>query len=204
MLGEPTGTSTKFVSMMVAALEAFQAQHGVQLESITEIPLEGEGTIEHRVNKCAFLAVLFSSSNMTLNRWSTPYRLYTTLTSNEGWMTALRAADVVFVATHSQGSVVSTHLLDRLIRDGHLRPPRSPGEATAAAAATTAASGGSGSAAAASLARAASSASPQRICCLALCGIHLGPLKYLNSSSLMKPYFQVSFTLSSERGPVTD
>jgi hypothetical protein len=32
----------------------------------------------------------------------------------------------------------------------------------------------------------------QRVCCLALCGIHLGPLRYLNSSSLTKPYIQVS------------
>jgi hypothetical protein len=46
---QPTGTSTKFVTMMVSALEAFQAQHNVSLESITEIPLEGEGTIEKRV-----------------------------------------------------------------------------------------------------------------------------------------------------------
>lgn len=34
---------------------------------------------------------------------------------------------------------------------------------------------------------------PHRICCLALCGIHLGPLRYLKSSSLVKPYIQVGF-----------
>jgi len=30
----------------------------------------------------------------------------------------------------------------------------------------------------------------QRICCLALCGIHLGPLRYLRTSSLLQPYIQ--------------
>ena len=31
----------------------------------------------------------------------------------------------------------------------------------------------------------------QRVCCLALCGIHLGPLRYLSSSTLVGPYLQV-------------
>jgi hypothetical protein len=31
----------------------------------------------------------------------------------------------------------------------------------------------------------------QKVCCLALCGIHLGPLRYLSSSSLLQPYLQV-------------
>jgi hypothetical protein len=37
--------------MMVQALENFQAEHEVSLEKITAIPLEGEGTIDHRVDK---------------------------------------------------------------------------------------------------------------------------------------------------------
>jgi hypothetical protein len=32
--------------------------------------------------------------------------------------------------------------------------------------------------------------SPQRVCCLALCGIHLGPLRYLRTSALLQPYLQ--------------
>lgn len=48
---QPTGTSGKFVNMMVQALENFQDDYGVSLEKITRIPLEGEGTIERRVER---------------------------------------------------------------------------------------------------------------------------------------------------------
>lgn len=104
-------------------------------------------------------------------------------------MSELRAADVIFVATHSQGSVVSTHLLDRLIRDGHVRvpPPSLPTSAVGAGVA------GATEAAASALVGKVVGGEWQRICCVALCGIHMGPLRYLNSSSMIKPYFQVSF-----------
>lgn len=49
---QPTGTSSKFVTMMCQALESFQEQHKVRLERVTQIPLEGEGTISKRVEKC--------------------------------------------------------------------------------------------------------------------------------------------------------
>ena len=58
MIGEPTGTSPKFVNMMVQALEEFQAEHDVRLEKITKIPLEGEGTIDGRVLKWVFFWVI--------------------------------------------------------------------------------------------------------------------------------------------------
>lgn len=48
---QPTGTSAKFVNMMVRALETFQQEYAVSLDKITRIPLEGEGTIERRVEK---------------------------------------------------------------------------------------------------------------------------------------------------------
>ncbi|KAJ7169710.1 hypothetical protein C8R46DRAFT_207697 [Mycena filopes] len=158
VLGEPTGTSTKFVNMMVSALEEFQAAYNVTLETVTCIPLEGEGTIERRVEK-----------------------LYSALTANAEWLHSIHTAEVIFVATHSQGSIVSTHLLDRLIRDGHIRTggpdvskePGSPGTAPSTSAAAT-----------------LPPPPPQRVCCLALCGIHLGPLRYLSSSSLVLPYLQ--------------
>ncbi|KAG6830192.1 hypothetical protein H0H92_001779 [Tricholoma furcatifolium] len=187
VIGEPTGTSPKFVNMMVQALEEFQEANGVKLEKITKAPLEGEGTIEGRVQK-----------------------LYANLLANQEWMDDLHAADAIFVATHSQGSVVSTHLLDRLIQDGHIHTARS--ESLSSFAFT---SGGNpvGNILSAvesvrsvaetfplsiSLPGAAPSGSeqnqkirkPQRVCCLALCGIHLGPLRYLSSSSLLQPYFQ--------------
>jgi hypothetical protein len=56
MLGEPTGTSTKFVSMMERALDEFQARHNVKLDKVTLCPLEGEGTIAARVDKCVLAA----------------------------------------------------------------------------------------------------------------------------------------------------
>jgi len=94
-------------------------------------------------------------------------------------MDEIHSADVIFVATHSQGSVVSTHLLDRLIRDGHIRTLRSM---EAAGPAESVASGS---------VDISPTILPQRLCCLALCGIHLGPLRYLSTSSLLQPYFQV-------------
>ena len=40
--------------------------------------------------------------------------------ANEGWISDLHEADAIIVSTHSQGSIVSTHLLNRLIQDGHI------------------------------------------------------------------------------------
>jgi hypothetical protein len=54
VIGEPTGTSGKFVGMMVQALEEFEKEYGVEFEKITKVPLEGEGTIDGRVLKCVF------------------------------------------------------------------------------------------------------------------------------------------------------
>ncbi len=110
------------------------------------------------------------------------HRLYTNLTANGEWMNDLHAADAILVATHSQGSIVSTHLLDRLIREKHIKTSRTSDLLASASAAL--APGGTSSA----------GPSAQRVCCLALCGIHLGPLRYLSSSSLLQPYIQVSIS----------
>ncbi|OJA21687.1 hypothetical protein AZE42_08662 [Rhizopogon vesiculosus] len=152
VIGEPTGTSSKFVNMAVQALEELQDMHNVKLSKITKIPLEGQGTINGRVDK-----------------------LYQNLIGNQEWMNDLRDADVIFFATHSQGSIVSTHILDRLIGDGHIR--------------TTARDLGSAAVAIAS-GSVSTMRPPQRVCCLALCGIHHGPLRYLSTSSLVQPYIQ--------------
>ena len=48
---QPTGTSTKFVNMTERALHHFEDEHGVKLEKITKIPLEGDGTIDKRVER---------------------------------------------------------------------------------------------------------------------------------------------------------
>ncbi|EUC62992.1 hypothetical protein RSOL_468650 [Rhizoctonia solani AG-3 Rhs1AP] len=151
VFGEPTGTSVKFATMGVDALRQFAEKHDLELESITPMPLEGEGTIEHRVTK-----------------------LYDDLLKHPQWLADLHRADVVLVATHSQGSIVSTHLIARLISDGHIRT-RSNRDAVNHATEQTGV---------------LPPVTPHRICCLAMCGIHMGPLYSLNSSSFAQPYLQ--------------
>jgi hypothetical protein len=51
LLGEPTGTSPKFAAMMETAVLEFMEKRGVALEKVTNMPLEGDGTIERRVEK---------------------------------------------------------------------------------------------------------------------------------------------------------
>ncbi|KLO18683.1 hypothetical protein SCHPADRAFT_899478 [Schizopora paradoxa] len=167
MLGEPTGTSSKFANMMAAAVEEFGRKHGHDFESITKIPLEGEGKISHRVQK-----------------------LYDNLTNNSEWVSALREADVIFVATHSQGSIVSTHLISRLISDGLIQTSAVSSALSAVADAATSISSSLVSGVVSSSAANPSRSKPQRVCCLALCGIHLGPFAYLQKSSLVMPYIQ--------------
>jgi hypothetical protein len=89
-------------------------------------------------------------------------------------------ADVIFVATHSQGAIVSTRLLDRFIQDGHIRTSKNWEVVRTV---VDIAAGGVGI-------TVSPPQPPQRICCLALCGIHLGPLLYLGTSSLVNPYIQ--------------
>lgn len=150
VLGEPTGTSSKLASMMVASVERYVEQHGLALEKLTSINLEGEGTIARRVAK-----------------------LYQDLLDHPEWVEDLHQADVIFVATHSQGSIVSTQLIATLIADGHIRT-ESNREAVLKAA---------------EISQTIPPSHPTRCLCLCLCGIHLGPLLYLNASSLTQPYF---------------
>jgi hypothetical protein len=81
-------------------------------------------------------------------------------------------ADAIFIATHSQGCPVSTLLLDRLIREGHIKtaglavPPIIPGVIDSAMPRTK----------------------PQRVCLLGICGVHHGPLRWLHNSNVVNPY----------------
>ena len=43
--------------MMVQALENFQREHNIVFDKVTQIPLEGEGMIEKRVEKYAALTL---------------------------------------------------------------------------------------------------------------------------------------------------
>lgn len=77
------------------AVHSYLESHDFTSFNIQAIALEGEGQVSDRVNK-----------------------LYSQLLSRAEWVEALRMADVVFLATHSQGSVVSTHLVGRMLREG--------------------------------------------------------------------------------------
>ena len=111
--------------------------------------------------------------------------------ANEEWVQDLHAANVIFVAAHSQGSVVSAHLIDRLIKEGHIMTERNA-EIIAQAASAVAPGGVAPPLTA--------TTHTQKICCLALCGIHLGPLRYLKTSSLLQPYIQVGGTRFTSMG----
>ncbi|KAH9852870.1 hypothetical protein C2E23DRAFT_729846 [Lenzites betulinus] len=150
LAGGLPSSSSKFVNMTAQALEQFAEENGFKFKKITRMPLEGDGTIRKKVSK-----------------------VYNHLVDNEEWMEDLHAADVIFVASHSQGAIVSTHLVHRLIEDGHILTSRSV-DVLAKSAASIAAGG----------AAAIPTTQAQRVCLLALCGIHLGPLRYLKTSSL--------------------
>jgi hypothetical protein len=50
-------------------------------------------------------------------------RLYKSYLSNPAWINDLRRADAIFFAAHSQGCIVTTHLISRLIAQGHIKTP---------------------------------------------------------------------------------
>ena len=92
-------------------------------------------------------------------------------------MDDIHAADAILVSTHSQASIVSTHLLDRLISEEHIRTARNG-----------VVLGPAGSFLSASGANTAPAPRFQKLCCLAMCGIHLGPLRSLSTTTLLRPY----------------
>jgi hypothetical protein len=119
-----------------------------------------------------------------ISSFSTTPRVYQHLLSSEEWVDDIHAADIIFVSAHSQGCIVSTHLVDLLIRDGHVITSSTGNVGNQADNSGTEALDGVRT----------SNPNPkgrQRICCLSLCGIHLGPLRYLKLSSFIQPYIQV-------------
>ncbi|KAI8063682.1 uncharacterized protein B0P05DRAFT_555252 [Gilbertella persicaria] len=97
MIGEPTGTSTKFCEQMTAALEKYFDMHNIIDAHITSIPLVWEGKVLERVEKL-FSQVL-------------------------EWRETIQSADLILWATHSQGTPVSTILLQRMIQDRLVTQP---------------------------------------------------------------------------------
>ncbi|CAO1629298.1 unnamed protein product [Parajaminaea phylloscopi] len=103
-MGEPTGTSMKFATeTRDAVLRHFKSVDGMELnpEAITMIPLSADGTVSARVDR-SFAALL----------------------SHKEWVQHLKEADAVIFACHSQGCIVGTTLLARLIEQKLLDPRR--------------------------------------------------------------------------------
>lgn len=103
-MGEPTGTSGKFATATRdAVLRHFKSVDGMELnpEAVTMIPLSADGTVSVRVDR-SFAALL----------------------SRKEWMQDLAEADAIFFTCHSQGCIVGTTLLARLIEQKLIDPRR--------------------------------------------------------------------------------
>jgi hypothetical protein len=170
--------------MMGQAVKKFFDDKGIDDIRLTLIPLEGEGTIEHRVDRyvhlpinprtymspyhgmtkaglegrlghlrctshpitispslsLSFLLFLFATLETRFRffcSWAgvqveddryksiimLTIRLYKSYLSNPAWINDLRRADAIFFAAHSQGCIVTTHLISRLIAQGHIKTP---------------------------------------------------------------------------------
>ena len=72
---QPTGTSVKFANMMEQALQQFEDEYGVKLEKITKIPLEGDGTIDKRVERYACFRLGHRNININIF-WKTIQQPY--------------------------------------------------------------------------------------------------------------------------------
>jgi hypothetical protein len=79
LLGEPTGTSPKFAAMMEIAVLEFMEKRGVTLEKVTNMPLEGDGTIERRVEKFVLSPPVLEPTIIEL------YRLYQYFLTKKEW-----------------------------------------------------------------------------------------------------------------------
>ena len=82
--------------MMHDSVQSYLEKHSVSSFNIQAIALEGSGIVADRVQN-----------------------LFQQLTAREDWVDALRNSDHVFIATHSQGTVVSTHLVRKIIEQGY-------------------------------------------------------------------------------------
>ncbi|OAA71533.1 hypothetical protein ISF_02084 [Cordyceps fumosorosea ARSEF 2679] len=89
MMGQPTGTSLRFASLCADGIRRWADAHGCPDCEIEKVALEGEGRIGDRVE----------------NLWK--------LLLN--WIDQIRKADLIIMASHSQGVPVSLILLDKLI-----------------------------------------------------------------------------------------
>lgn len=104
LIGNPTGTSSKFANEAEKAIIRYCVDNDMMSEndardmSIRKIALEKEGKIFDRI--AFFLDILTK------------------------WEVELNEADCIFIAAHSQGCVVSIILLAHLIKEGILKNPQ--------------------------------------------------------------------------------
>lgn len=104
VIGEPTGTSHKFATMQTESIRRHFKDAGMELnpEAITVISLQGDGKVADRVD-----------------------RLFAEVLRRKEWVEDLAAADAIFLSAHSQGAIVATQLLARLIEQGQVSASRS-------------------------------------------------------------------------------
>lgn len=89
VIGQPTGTSLRFANLCADAIRRWADANGSSVCEIEKVALEGEGKINERVD----------------NLWK--------LMLN--WIDHIRSADLILIASHSQGVPVSIMLLEKLI-----------------------------------------------------------------------------------------
>lgn len=97
VIGDPTGTSIKFVNEAAKSVERWASEKGISVQ-IEKIALEGEGKVLKRVET-----------------------LYQMLCN---WLHLIDEADFIYFAAHSQGTPVAVHLLAKLVEDGHVENKR--------------------------------------------------------------------------------
>ena len=98
MIGQPTGTSLRFASLCSDAIRRWTDENGCPNCEIEKVALEGDGKINERVD----------------NLWK--------LMLN--WIEHIRNADLIILASHSQGVPVSIMLLEKLIDLGIITKAR--------------------------------------------------------------------------------
>ncbi|KAI9141036.1 hypothetical protein BKA69DRAFT_1028899 [Paraphysoderma sedebokerense] len=121
VFGEPTGTSPKFCEQMEKAIQEFVKSHyqySIPPECLTCMPLEGEGRIEHRVDRLfqQLIDPTCSAPPVDSNIIYPSEKSY--------WQHKLETAKTVFIATHSQGTPVSILLLSKLLTLGLVDPKK--------------------------------------------------------------------------------
>ena len=132
----------------------------------------------------------FWFTSIVCPRCMADFRLYKSYLSNPAWINDLRRADAVFFAAHSQGCIVTTHLVSRLIAQGHIRTAHN-------ADAVARCEWAFGPIGVVPETRRRSQPTPggseggyQKVAMLAMCGVHLGPLYSISTSSVIQPYLQ--------------